>query len=96
MGGLVGNAHLHSYILNSFTKVNVSGESQIGGMAGVCYNSSVSQSGANGTVSGSLNSVGGLIGIASMSTIDTSYANCNVKGGEQIGGLVGYNYNTSI
>ena len=76
------------------TDVNITGSSDIGGLAGEndddvtgCY--------STGTVTGG-GSVGGLVGYCRYGSISTSYSTCMVTGSGNLGGLVGWNANSVI
>ncbi len=73
------------------TNMDITGQSNVGGLVGKSKSSTIDNSYANGSVAGNLN-VGGLVGLNSMSsTISNSYATGTVTGASQAGGLVGYN-----
>ncbi|HWK84647.1 MAG TPA: filamentous hemagglutinin N-terminal domain-containing protein, partial [Caldimonas sp.] len=91
-GGLVGQAYSSLTITNSHATGNVSGGSNLGGLAGT-YPGLIVNSYATGNVSGSSSSVGGLVGYGP-GIITNSYATGNVSttyGGSSLGlgGLVG-------
>jgi DNA-binding MarR family transcriptional regulator len=72
----------------------VSGQSVVGGIAGSCMGGLISNCTFTGTVSGSGNYVGGLA--ASSGDLIDCYTAGTVTGGEQVGGLVGYNWKGHI
>ncbi|MBI1416747.1 MAG: filamentous hemagglutinin N-terminal domain-containing protein, partial [Limimaricola sp.] len=74
---------------------SVSGGSNVGGLAGYAYSSSISNAYATGNVSGG-NEVGGLVGHANSSTISNAYATGSVSGGTNVGGLAGYSSGGTI
>ncbi len=77
------------------TNCNVTGISNVGGLVGYAYSSSISNCYTTGKVTGE-SSVGGLVGFSyNSSTISNCYANCDVSGGSYIGGLVGFSYYAS-
>ncbi|MFY9084081.1 beta strand repeat-containing protein [Aliarcobacter cryaerophilus] len=75
--------------------VNITGNSEVGGLVGYNQTSTISNSYATGTVSGVL-SVGGLVGSNENSTILNSYATGTVSGNWYVGGLLGSNENSTI
>lgn len=92
VGGLLGYAS-YSLVTASFATGVVTGSgSHVGGLAGNVDNlSAVSDSYAEGRVSGSSH-VGGLIGyLGANSTATYVYSTSDVTGGAYVGGLVGYN-----
>ncbi|MET3132057.1 filamentous hemagglutinin family protein [Oxalobacteraceae bacterium GrIS 1.11] len=94
VGGLVGKNS--GIIEKSYATGNVTGTTAfIGGLAGLNYFGTISNTYATGVVSGS-QSVGGLVGInqeagGDGSTITNSYARGAVSGATNVGGLVGEN-----
>jgi filamentous hemagglutinin family protein len=70
--------------------VNIKSGSGVGGLVGYNYSSTIKNSYATGTVSGT-NVVGGLVGMNIDSTITNSYATGTVNGTDSVGGLVGIN-----
>src|SRR5574344_2129045 len=71
--------------------VNVKGQNYVGGLLGQNYDSTVSNSYATGSVTGTY-IVGGLVGQNyGSSTVSNSYATGSVTGTDEVGGLVGYN-----
>ncbi|MER9300881.1 YDG domain-containing protein [Mesorhizobium sp. M0621] len=99
VGALVG-ANFKGTIQNSSVVSNVSGDTDVGGLAGL-NRGTVENAWAGGSVSGKI-SVGGLVGWNSSisdgaTTISSSYATGAVSGvgsGSGIGGLVGLNHGT--
>jgi filamentous hemagglutinin family protein len=92
VGGLVGG--IEGTISNSYADVNVTGGAYLGGLAGLAENTTIRNSYANGSVTGSLTFVGGLVGYSQVSMITNSYATSSVSGGfesYQVGGLTGFN-----
>ena len=87
-GGLVGR--FFGTITNCYSTGNVSGSTNVGGLAGYSSSySSISNSYATGNVSGSAK-VGGLAGSSSSSSsISNSYATGNVNGQSFVAGLIG-------
>jgi len=71
---------------------NVNGESNVGGLVGINYEGTITNSSADGNVVGT-NGVGGLIGYTS-GTITNSYAIGTVSGTDDVGGLIGYSEGT--
>ncbi|AFJ03007.1 Large exoproteins involved in heme utilization or adhesion [Methylophaga frappieri] len=88
--GLFGRAGSGSTIKNiGVTNANIKGYRYVGTLAGQNY-STISNSYATGTVTGTQDRVGGLVG-ENYSTISNSYATGTVSGANTVGGLVGYN-----
>ena len=99
VGGLAGGNR--GSIDNSYATGAVSGSSEVGGLVGSnIYQGSITNSHASGTVNGGRN-VGGLVGVnIYQGSIANSYATGSVSGGgsysQNVGGLVGQNYESSI
>lgn len=77
-------------------RVDITGQSQVGGLVGYALDSSsITNAYANGSVNGTGDHVGGLVGFNFVNcTITNSYANVNVNStGNNVGGLVGSNGN---
>jgi len=93
-GGLVGDAHTGTEIIDSSSSASVIGGFTPGGLVGLLYNSTIRDSMASGPVSGTGN-VGGLVAQSrSISEIVGSYALGNANAtGESVGGLVGHVFN---
>jgi hypothetical protein len=90
--GYLNNADIHNLgIVDS----NVVGQENVGGLAGLSYNSQIRNCYVTGSVSGS-GSVGGLIGGSNSSDIEYCYSTCMVNGDSQVGGLVGFNNERSV
>lgn len=89
VGGLVSYAADGTEIINSSTDCAVTGDWQVGGLAGTIINlSKVENSYALGAITCN-SSCGGLIGIATLSTIQNSYATGSVVANYSAGGLAG-------
>ncbi len=86
--GHLSDAHIENLQL---TNCNITGSSQVGGLAGYKTSSDISRVQVTGTISG-INDVGGLIGLnfAAMSDIIFCSASGTVSGDENVGGLVGH------
>ncbi len=69
---------------------NVTGGKYVGGLVGYNSGSTISDSYATGSVTGTGDRVGGLIGYSFVGTITASYATGSVSGAKYVGGLVGY------
>jgi hypothetical protein len=101
VGGLVGINFNKSSIENCYATGEVTGtgigKRYVGGLVGQNYNSSIENCYATGNVTGN-DWVGGLVGYNEKSSITNCYATGEVTGtGDDVGGLVGYNYyNSSI
>jgi GLUG motif-containing protein len=70
--------------------VQITGQSDVGGLVGANLSSTITACYATGSVSGSEYWIGGLCGL-NAGTITASYATSAVSGGQGAGGLVGYN-----
>lgn len=91
-GGLVG-CNWNGSIVRSYASADVTGETYVGGLAGV-NSASITDSYATGRVAGTgLQEAGGLVGLNSISgKIINSYATGSVKGmHREVGGLAGAN-----
>ncbi|MGD9639011.1 MAG: GLUG motif-containing protein, partial [Alphaproteobacteria bacterium] len=91
LGGLVGTLDGKSTVNACHSNVNVYGVgASVGGIAGtITEASSVINSYASGTVTGT-NNVGGLVGYAyAKAKISNSYSTASVSGKDNVGGLVG-------
>lgn len=87
--GYIGNT---AEIRNvGLTNVTITGNSNVGGLAGYNNGGSISNSYVTGTVSGK-DYVGGLVGHNSDGTISQTYVTGTVSGDNTVGGLVGYNW----
>jgi hypothetical protein len=96
VGGLVGS-NFEGMVLDSYSTGNVSGNRQVGGLAGE-NRGIVNSSYATGDVSGSGFGVGGLVGVnIDRGEVSDSYATGNVSGSRfSVGGLVGTNDNGTV
>jgi len=98
VGGLVGALNRGATITNCYASGDVSGDDSVGGLVG--WNSgTITNCYSSGDVSASgdyaYSGVGGLVGENSYdSTITNCYASGSVTGTENVGGLVGCNYDT--
>lgn len=101
-GGLVGAST--GSIVNSYATGAVSGPQNVGGLAGVLGFNNVSTSGtvyhgsamnsyATGTVTATGDRAGGLVGWIFGGAVTDSFASGAVSGVNQVGGLVGANFN---
>jgi len=95
VGGLVG-ASSHGDIRCSFSKADVQGDTQVGGLVGSSY-STIADCYAIADVTGK-DTIGGLVGqnghvgsLSSPGTISRCYSAGRVSGTQSVGGLVGYN-----
>lgn len=76
--------------------VQVHGSRTVGGLAGLIYLTTISNSSSSGNVRGEI-WTGGLVGISSQSTIEQSYTEGTVESvGNIVGGLVGTNQNGGV
>ena len=76
-------------------RVNVTGDSGVGGLTGFGDGATIMVSSVAGTVSGNEN-VGGLMGRGEDATIGVSYALGTVSGDENVGGLTGFGRDATI
>ncbi|MBW6516651.1 MAG: T9SS type A sorting domain-containing protein [Candidatus Cloacimonetes bacterium] len=97
IGGLVGYNLYNSYINESYSEVNVSGDYFVGGLAGLQSFSTISNSYSTGNVLGN-ELIGGLVGSNYYhGTIINSYSTGNITGDAVFaGGLIGQNYNSMV
>jgi hypothetical protein len=86
-GALVGYLEKGNLTDCSATKVSVSGNSRVGGLAG-SVEGSVTRSYSDGSVSG-IQYVGGLLGSFAGVIVTGSYSKAQVAGTESVGGLIG-------
>lgn len=93
--GLFG-ASVQSIITNiGLVNIKIIGNSGVGGLIGVGVGSGiVSKVYVTGTISG-YDAVGSIVGMSDINISD-SYSTANVDGNENIGGLMGYNWGSSI
>jgi hypothetical protein len=87
------NIGLFSYLAGTISDVgleNVSiiGKNLVGGLTGISFSGSISNSYSIGYISG-YSMVGGLIGRSNNSLISNSYSNSDVNGNSNVGGLIG-------
>ncbi len=92
VGGLVG--WNDGALSGCYARVSVSGAGEVGGLAGLNYDSSsVSDCYATGAVQGGM-WIGGLVGWND-SVVSGCYASGSISGTDSVGGLVGINYTNS-
>ena len=91
LGGIAGQLTSSSNITNCFNLANISGGSNLGGIAGMssgnidsCYNT--------GVLTGEERGVGGIAGMSS-GNIDSCYNTGVLTGEERVGGIAGQQYN---
>ena len=93
VGGLVGEQEEGGKISNSYAIGDVSGIAAVGGLVGRNFQGQIEETFATGTVTGE-GHVGGLIGVNAgpSAKVSNSYATGTVdgKGGNRVGGLIGY------
>ncbi len=93
VGGLVGWSYCYSNIINCFVTGNISGNSDVGGIAGaIMTECSIKDSYFIGDVEGDL--AGGITGFNVNSSVINSYSKGSVSG-DGVGGLVGINTNSA-
>ncbi len=96
VGGLVGSNWDSCCISKSYALGDVSGFNSVGGLAGAQQNSTISESYAICIVTGN-GYVGGLVGyMQNNSNITESYFSGNVSGLSGVGGISGWNLESSI
>ena len=96
IGGLVGVVSTTSNIKYCYADVNVTGNSNTGGLTGYNDNATIENCYAVGNVSGNTQ-VGGLVGSNTFnSKIENCYATGNVSGSGTFGGLVGSNNSSTL
>jgi len=74
--------------------VNITGDSNVGGLVGYNGKGTVSNSYSSGNVTGgdwSVGDVGGLVGFNDKGTVSNSYSTASVTSDNNVGGLVGFN-----
>jgi len=92
-GGVTGYCGYSSYLINCHSSVMVNGTTRVGGLAGDCYISTVTNCSATGSVTGTgAEYAGGISGQLNTCTITGSYATGNVTGLARVGGLAGNLY----
>ena len=95
VGGLVG-LNAFSTVSNSYATGNVSGEWRVGGLVGGNWGT-VSDSYSDAHVAGGRVDLGGLAGLNSVEgVISNCYATGSVSGRDEVGGLVGDNWNGAV
>jgi hypothetical protein len=88
IGGLIG--YITSGVLsNSYSDSNVNGQIQVGGLAGQCTRTDVTDCYSTGEVEGTENRTGGLIGNCVGNTVMRCFATGTVSGQSYVGGLIG-------
>lgn len=93
-GGLEIAARIDNVILKN---ISVLGREFVGALAGYMNGSQVDGCAASGNLTATGNSAGGLVGLSSHGSIITdSAAEVAVNGVTKIGGLVGFNYHSSV
>jgi hypothetical protein len=92
VGGLVG--WNDGTVSNSYSTGSVMGNDNVGGLVGINYGGTVSDSHSKGSVTSEEGSyIGGLVGINYGGTVSDSHSSGSVTGDENVGGLVGFNIN---
>ncbi|MGA2171682.1 MAG: GLUG motif-containing protein [Sedimentisphaerales bacterium] len=99
LGGLVGENE-YGTISNCYSTCTVIGgddSGELGGLVGHNYAGTISGCHSTGAVTGGYEPycLGGLVG-GNVGTISNCYSTGNVAGGSALGGLVGYNFDSSI
>jgi len=90
IGGLAGSNDNHSTISNCYTIGNVSGieNGKVGGLVGVCDESTISYCSATGSIIGG-SIIGGLVGMLHSSVTFCCYTTSDIIGGSYTGGFAG-------
>ena len=100
VGGLAGYLRIQCFVNNCYVEGTVSGDSSIGGLVGDNRNSLISDCYTSCFVSGNepwSQNMGGLVGVnRSDSIIENCYALGSVNGYDEIGGITGFNLNSTI
>ena len=97
IGGIAGYAISSSTITNCYNTGSVSGNNQVGGIAGHALSSTITNCYNTGSVIGSASSVGGIAGGASeRATITNCYNTGSVTGPSYVGGIAGYALSSTI
>ena len=92
VGGVVGRAIDFSTVTNCYNTSNVTGVQTVGGVVGYsCDDSPITNCYNTGTIYSRVGSVGGVAGGATDSTITNCYNTGAVDGGNEPGGVVGWN-----
>lgn len=87
IGGLIGSSE--GMISDSYAAGSVSGQSSVGGLAGINDGGEIYRSYAEGDVHASQGQAGGLLGFNFGAMVSNTYATGSVSGSYAIGGLVG-------
>ena len=87
---------MHANIINCYSKADVSGTNDVGGIVGMFNNSTIANCYVWGNISGEV-TVGGIVGGANRSidpvastVLDNCYSRASVVGSQHIGAVVGY------
>ena len=96
VGGLIGSGY-SADIQGCQTNAIVTGNSSVGGLVGdASQATSITNSHAAGSVSGTGNYIGGIVGYNFNSMAFKSYATSNVSGNQYVGGFCGTNDNSPV
>jgi uncharacterized repeat protein (TIGR02543 family) len=90
--GAIGGGNINGC---TFTGEVTGEEAKIGGIVGMMYSASVSNSSSTGTVSGN-NHIGGIAGSTENSQISNCQSTAQITGTTSVGGIVGYYFFTGI
>ncbi len=78
------------------SNVSIAGDKYVGGLVGLCDNSSsISNSSTSGEVRGN-EFVGGLVGYSGASNTTNSFSTSTIVGGNSVGGLLGRNFSSTV
>jgi hypothetical protein len=94
VGGIAGGVGSNSIIANVYVAGNISGDRFLGGIAGHNGGSIITNSYVIGNISGTGEELGGIVARLSDNNaiVTKNYVVANIKGGNNIGGIVGYAY----
>ena len=95
-GGIAGGMYDYSVVYDCYVNADITGDDEIGGVAGTCSRSFIYSSYSNSSVNGDY-LIGGLAGeVSSSSAISDCYALGEITGNQYSGGLCGTCYDSRI
>jgi hypothetical protein len=83
--------YLYAYIANSYSLVNVSGLSTVGGIAGMNAGN-INNTYSMGNISNIHDYTGGITGMSYLGSVTNSYSLASVNGRDALGGITGFAY----
>ena len=83
--GIIEGGEVKNLVIEDFY---ITGESDVGGLCGICENTTISSCHTIGRIE-SQDAAGGLIGLCMESDITDCSTNCNITGRNDLGGLIG-------